>query len=211
MLAFNFLQHKYLFDPAYALDVMNHMWATEPVGTTSIILTSLGLTFTLMFKLLDFAWDIYKERARQGKLKIELMAEQSMNGQLALGAIISNTGKEPIVVRDIGHARPRLLGVEFARVAPRDNPLPHSLNARELVRIEVREDEVDLNLLCGTFRVKDSLGKVWEAPEQEIRKARRQLKVLRATLAHLSKDSGMPIRGVNLEQLQSAPPLTTQN
>ena len=210
MLAFNFMHHHYLFDPVYAVDVLNHMWATEPVGTTSIILTSLGLSFTLLFKLMDFAWDIYKERARQGKLKIELVAEQVSNGQLALGAIISNTGKEPIVVRDIGHARPRLLGVEFVRVLPKDNPLPHSLNARELVRIEVREDETDLSVLCSTFRVKDSLGKVWEAPEVEIRKARRQLKVLRATLAHLSKETAMPAR-MNLEQLQSASPLSTQN
>jgi len=67
MLAFKFLQHHYLFDPIYAMDVLNHMWATEPVGTTSIILTSLGLTFTLLFKLMDFAWELYKERARQGK------------------------------------------------------------------------------------------------------------------------------------------------
>jgi len=210
MLAFNFLNHHYLFDPIYAMDVMNHMWATEPVGTTSIILTSLGLSFTLLFKLMDFAWDVYKERARQGKLKIELVTEQVLDGQLALSAIISNVGKEPIVVRDIGHARPRLLGTAFARVCPQDNPLPHSLNARELVRIEVREDEADLGALCATFRVKDSLGKVWEAPDAEIRKARRQMKVLRATLAHLSRDGMAPVR-VNLEQLQSAPPLTTQN
>jgi hypothetical protein len=210
MLAFSFLQHRYLFDPIYAVDVLNHMWATEPVGTTSIILTGLGLSFTLLFKLMDFAWDFYKERARQGKLKIELVAEQVMNGQLALSAIISNIGKEPVVVRDIGMARPRLLGTEFARVCPQDNPLPHSLNAREIVRIEVREDEADLNALCGSFRVKDSLGKIWEAPDSEIRKARRQIKVLRATLAHLSRDAIIPVR-VNLEQLQSAPPLTTQN
>ena len=210
MLAFQVMQHHYLFDPVYAVDVLNHMWATEPVGTTSIILTSLGLSFTLLFKLMDFAWDIYKERARQGKLKIELVAEQLLNGELALAAIISNTGREPIVVRDIGHARPRLLGMEFVRISPKDNPLPHSLNARELVRIDISETEVDLNAVCATFRVKDSLGKVWEAPDTEIRKARRQLKVLRATLAHLNKESTLQVR-VNLEQLKSASPLSTQN
>ena len=210
MLAFKFMQHHYLFDPVYAVDVLNHMWATEPVGTTSIILTSLGLGFTLLFKLMDFTWELHKERSRQGKLKIELVAEQLSNGNLALEAIISNTGKEPVVVRDIGHALPRLLGVEFVSIAPRDNPLPHALNARELVRIEVQEDEADLNLLCNSYRVKDSLGKVWEAPDTEIRKARRQLKVLRATLAHLRKDDMRPVR-LNLEQLQSAPPLSTQN
>jgi|GEM_PF-3057566 len=209
MLAFKFLQHHYLFDPIYAMDVLNHMWATEPVGTTSIILTSLGLTFTLLFKLLDFGWELYKERSRQGKLKIELMAEQVLSGHIALNAIISNTGKEPIVVRDIGHARPRLLGVEFVRVAPVESPLPHALNARELIRIEIRENEADLNVLSGTFRVKDSMGKVWEAPDTEIRKARRQLKVLRATLAHLSNEGNTPVR--MLERLQSSPPLSTQN
>ncbi len=210
MLAFHVMQHHYLFDPVYAVDVLNHMWATEPVGTTSIILTSLGLTFTLLFKLMDFAWDIYKERARQGKLKIELVAEQLLNGELALAAIISNTGREPIVVRDIGHARPRLLGTEFVRISPKENPLPHSLNARELVRIDLSEAEADLNAVCTTFRVKDSLGKVWEAPDAEIRKARRQLKVLQATLAHLNKESTLQVR-VNLEQLKSASPLSTQN
>ena len=209
MLAFKFLQHHYLFDPIYAMDVLNHMWATEPVGTTSIILTSLGLTFTLLFKLMDFAWELYKERARQGKLKVELVAEQALSGHIALTAVISNTGKEPIVVRDIGHARPRLLGVEFVRVASAENPLPHALNARELIRIEIRENEADLDVLSGTFRVKDSMGKVWEAPDAEIRKARRQLKVLRATLAHLSHEASTPVR--MLERLQASPPLSTQN
>src|SRR5690349_15246275 len=118
MFAFQFLNYNITVDPVYAVELLNNMWATEPVGTTSIILTGIGLVLTLAFKLLDFWWELYKERARQGRLKVELMAEQTRSGQLALGAIISNIGKEPIVVRDIGYAKPRLLGTEFMRFVP---------------------------------------------------------------------------------------------
>jgi hypothetical protein len=209
MLAFHFMHYNITVDPVYAVDVLNHMWATEPVGTMSILLTGFGLVITLMFKLLDFWWELYKERARQGRLKIELGAEQNRHGQLALCAIISNVGKEPIVVRDIGYAKPRLLGTEFIRMVPLDTPLPHALNARDLVRILVSEDETELAALVDSFRVKDSLGKIWEAPDSEIRKARRQLKALKATLNKLSPVAAR--QAAQLEQLRNVPPLSTQN
>ena len=60
MLAFHLLTYKITVDPIYGLQVLNHMWATEPVGTTSILLTCLGLIITLSFKLMDFLWDVYK-------------------------------------------------------------------------------------------------------------------------------------------------------
>jgi len=210
MFAFHFLQYKLIFDPVYAVDILNQMWDKEPVGTTSIALTSIGLLLTLAFKLLDFCWDIYKERARQGKLQVELAAEQTPDGQLALCATVSNIGREPIVVRDVGYAKPRLLGTEFIRVALTDSPLPHALNAKDLVRIPIPEEELDLGVLVEHFRIKDSLGKIWEAPESEVRKARRQLKVLRATLARLNNNAS-PARRVKLEELQSASPISTQN
>jgi hypothetical protein len=164
MFAFEFMNYQITVDPVYAVELLNNMWATEPVGTTSILLTVIGLVLTLVFKLLDFWWDLYKERARQGRLKIELMAEQTPHGQLALCAVISNIGKEPIVVRDIGYAKPRLIGTEFMRFVPLDTPLPHALNARDLVRISVTEDETDLGILTDSFRVKDSLGKSGKRP-----------------------------------------------
>jgi hypothetical protein len=209
MLAFHWMHYNITVDPVYAVEVLNHMWATEPVGTTSILLTGLGLMITLMFKLLDFWWEWYKEHSRQGRLNIELSAEQNRLGQVALCAVISNIGKELIVVRDIGYAKPRLLGTEFIRFVPMDTPLPHALNARDLVRITVSEDETDLVALVNSFRVKDSLGKIWDVPEGEIRKARRQLKVLKATLAQLN--SATTQQGIKLEQLQVASPLSTQN
>lgn len=209
MLAFHFMHYNISVDPVYGVEVLNHMWATEPVGTTSILLTGLGLMITLMFKLLDFWWEWYKEHARQGRLNIELTAEQNRLGQVALCAVISNIGKELIVVRDIGYAKPRLLGTEFIRFVPMDTPLPHALNARDLVRIMVSEDEADLSSLVNSFRVKDSLGKIWEAPDSEIRKVRRQLKVLKATLARLNP-TGAP-QGIKLEHLHATSPLSTQN
>lgn len=209
MFVFHFLHYKLTFDPVYAVDILNQMWDSEPVGTTSIVLTTTGLLLTLMFKLLDFCWDVYKERARQGKLQIELVAEQTEQGDMALGAIISNIGREPIVVRDVGYAKSRLLGTEFIRTVLADNPLPHALNARDLIRICISEDEADLGVLASHFRIKDSMGKIWEAPESEIRKVRRQLKVLRATLAKLNQ-APAPKR-VKLEELQSTAPISTQN
>lgn len=209
MFAFHFLHYKLTFDPIFAVEILNQMWDSEPVGTTSIVLTSAGLLLTLAFKLLDFGWDWYKERARQGKLKIELAAEQTGHGELALCAIVSNIGKEPIVVRDIGYAKPRLFGTEFIRATLADNPLPHSLNARDLLRIFITEEDADLNALADSFRVKDSMGKIWEAPEAEIRKGRRQLKTLRATLARLNQTP--PAKRVRLEELQSSAPISTQN
>lgn len=208
-MAFPFMHYNITVDPVYAVDVLNHMWATEPVGTTSIILTVIGLALTLTFKFLDFCWDWYKEHARQGKLKIELSAEQTPQGELALCAIVSNIGKEPIVVRDVGYAKRRLIGTEFIRMLPPETPLPHALNARDLVRILVTETSLDLETIADQFRIKDSMGKVWDAPDGEIRKAKRQLRVLRATLVHLSKQA-KPQREL-LEKLQAGSPISTQN
>lgn len=211
MLAFHLLNYKITMDPIYGLQVLNHMWATEPVGTTSILLTCLGLIITLAFKLMDFFWDVYKERSRQGRLKVELFAEPTRNGELSLCTVISNTGKEPVVVRDIGYAKPRLIGTEFIRIQAQDSPLPHALNARELIRIHVTEDDADLSQLTQQFRVKDSLGKVWELPDSEARKARRQLKVLKATLAQIQTKPAQTPRHALLEHLQASAPISTQN
>lgn len=211
MLAFHLLNYKITMDPIYGLQVLNHMWATEPVGTTSILLTSLGLIITLSFKLMDFFWDVYKERSRQGRLKVELFAEPTHNGDLSLCTVISNIGKEPIVVRDIGYAKPRLIGTEFIRVQSQDSPLPHALNARELIRIHITEDDADLGQLTQQFRVKDSLGKVWEVPDGEIRKVRRQLKVLKATLSQIQGKPQQPTSQALLEHLQASAPISTQN
>lgn len=178
MFSFYLSNYKITFDPEFGIEFLNHMWATEPVATTSICLTLVGLLLTLGFKLFDLWWDLYKERARQGRLKIELSAARTAQGQPILAAIISNTGREPIVIRDIGYARPRLLGTEFVPVTPIDSPLPRALNARDLVQLRVDESEANLELLAVTFRVKDSLGKIWEAPDAEIRKARRLLRGL---------------------------------
>lgn len=211
MLAFHLLNHHILVDPAYGLDVLNHMWATEPVGTTSILLTSIGLLLTLFFKLLDFLWAVYIEQSRQGRLKIELLAEATSDGALSLCAVISNIGREPIVVRDIGYAKPRLIGTEFMPLKAKGSPLPHALNARELLRVYITEDDADLSQLAGQFRVKDSLGKIWELPDGEIRKARRQLKALKAILTQIT---AQPLLNANhglLEHLQSSAPGSTQN
>lgn len=211
MLAFHLLTYKITVDPIYGLQVLNHMWATEPVGTTSILLTCLGLIITLSFKLMDFFWDVYKEGSRQGKLKVELFAEPTRSGELSLCTVLSNVGKGPIVVRDIGYAKPRLIGTEFIRVQTDDSLLPHSLNPQELIRLHITEADADLSHLTHHFRVKDSLGKVWELPEGEARKARRQLKALKITLAKVQPPSAQATRHVLLEHLQGAAPISTQN
>lgn len=216
MLAFHLLNYRILVDPVYGFQVLNHMWATEPVGTTSILLTCIGLILTLAFKLMDFFWDVYKEKSRQGRLKIELLAEPTSDGNLSLCTVISNIGREPIVVRDIGYAKPRLIGTEFIRVQAQESPLPHALNARELVRIHITEDDTDLAGLATQFRVKDSLGKVWEVSDSEVRKARRQLKVLKATLAKIQDQQPRTGRAsissqALLEHLQASAPISTQN
>ncbi|HEY9685859.1 MAG TPA: hypothetical protein V6C52_02660 [Coleofasciculaceae cyanobacterium] len=178
MLAFHLFHYKLVFDPDYAIEFLNHLWVTEPVGTTSICVTLAGILLTLSFKLFDFGWELYKERARQGKLKIELSAGHASQGAAALSVVISNTGREPIVIREIGYAQSRLFGTEFVPVTLLDSPLPHALNARDLVQLRVDASEMDLSQLAAHFRVKDSLGKIWEAPDSETRKARRQVRAL---------------------------------
>jgi hypothetical protein len=176
MLAFHLFHYKFIFDPVYAIEFLNHLWATEPVGTTSICVTLTGILLTLSFKLFDFGWELYKERARQGKLKIELAAAPGAQDAAVLSVVVSNIGREPMVIREIGYAQPRLLGTAFVAVSPIDSPLPHALNARDLVQLQVGASEMDLSKLATQFRVKDSLGKFWEAPDSEIRKAKRQLR-----------------------------------
>jgi hypothetical protein len=208
MLAFHLFHYKFVFDPVYAIEFLNHLWATEPVGTTSICVTLAGILLTLSFKLFDFGWELYKERARQGKLKIELAAVPGAQGTAVLSVVVSNVGREPMVIREIGYAQPRLIGTAFVPVSPMDSPLPYALNARDLVQLRVDASETDLSRLVAQFRVKDSLGKLWEAPDSEIRRAKRQLrhvKPQRANKHHTSQpsvhaDTGLEQPGSPLEE-----------
>lgn len=181
--SFQLLNHHIMVDPVYGMEVLNHMWATEPVGTTSILLTSAGLLITLSFKLLDFGWEIYKEKARQGRLKVELQVKPSAKaGQDALEIILSNTGREPVVIREVGYLKPRwLFGKHFIPFHGNHSKLPHGLNALEILPIQLAFSEMtetELALLLNKFRVKDSLGKLWEPADSELRKVRRQLQRL---------------------------------
>lgn len=202
MLTYHFLNYKITVDPIYAFQLLNHMWATEPVGTLSICITVTGILLTVGLKLFDIAWEVFKERSRSGKLRIELSAAQNMHGQAALLVVVSNIGKEPVVVRDIGYARCRfLLGREFTPINAPDSQLPHALNARDLVQVTVPDELDELLKIAERFQVKDSLGKIWDAPESEIRKVKRQLRMLESTQA----------RAEILSQLQSDPSLPSQN
>lgn len=170
MLVFHLAHYKIIMDPAYAVEFLNEIWAKEPVGALSVCIALTGIVITLGLKILDYLWDIQKEQARQGRLKIELMP--AAPGKTGLTAVICNTGREPIVLRDIGYARPRLLGREFVPVELPNDPLPHALNARDLIRITLPADAT-LPLLADSFQVRDSLGKIWDAPDAELRKARK--------------------------------------
>lgn len=203
MLAFHFLNYQVTIDPIYAFQLLNHMWATEPVGTMSICITFTGIVLTIGFKLFDIVWDAWKERSRSGKLRIELSAAQNMQGQAALVVVISNVGKEPVVIRDIGYAKRRfLLGQEFIPATPADAPLPHALNARDLIQITIPDDLDELFRLTHHFQVKDSMGKLWDASDSETRKGLRQLKQL---------ESSQALGQATMSQLKSGQPISTQN
>jgi hypothetical protein len=202
MFAFHFLNYKITVDPIYAFQLLNHMWATEPVGTLSICITVTGILLTLSFKLFDIVWDIFKERSRSGRLRIELSAAQNMHGQAALLVVVSNVGKEPVVVRDIGYARHRLLlGREFIPIHTPDAKFPHALNARDLVQVTVPDELDELVKIAERFQVKDSLGKIWDTPDSEIRKVKRQLRMLESA----------QVRAEIISQLQSDPSMPSQN
>jgi hypothetical protein len=210
VLAFHFLHYKIMMDPAYGLEVLNDLWAKEPAGMLSICLTLVGLLLTLTFKVLDIFWDMHKEHSRQGKLRIELETDVDLQGMAVLWAIISNAGKEPLVLRDIGYAKSRLFGKKgFVPVTPVETPLPRALNARDMIRIPVTDDVADLSLLAESFRVKDSMGKIWEASDSETRRARRRLKGLRTARGRQTQVAAN--RQSLLEKLETSPPLTTQN
>jgi hypothetical protein len=209
MQALHLFGYTITFAPAYAIEFINEMWAKEPVASLGICISAISITLTLSFKLLDWWWDVLKERSRQGKLTIELEAALTPQGKVALIAVISNVGREPIVVRDIGFAKPRMLGKEFVAIASPESPLPYALNARALVRVPITEDVSNLHQLVDSFRVKDSLGKVWDAPEGEIRKARKALRRIQGDAA--KKMTELTQKQALLQKLQSAPPLTTQN
>lgn len=196
MLTFYFQHYKISMDPAYAVEFLNEAWAQEPVGTLSICIALTGLILTLTLKLFDLWWDLQKERARQGKLKIELNIIRKPGGEPRLAVTLSNTGREPIVVRSLGYARPRLFGAEFIPVELEQSPLPHALNARDLKEIPISAEETDIELLLSRFRVKDSLGKLWEAPDGEVRKVRRQwaqISHMRATLSVVKTGHQAPV------------------
>lgn len=202
MLSFQFFTYKISVDPIYGFELLNHMWATEPVGTLSICITVIGTLLTLGLKFLDIAVDLLKERSRTGKLRIELSAAQNVHGQAALMVIVSNVGKEPVVVRDIGYTKRRfLLGKEFIPVTPPDSQLPHALNARDLVQVAIPDEIEELFKIVEKCQVKDTLGKIWQAPDNEIRKAKRQLKALQSNQTQTEI----------IQRLQADPRISTQN
>ena len=168
----------YEFDPYVAVDFMQHMWDTEPVGTLGILISSTGVVLTLVYKLCDILWDIRKENSRQGKLRIELYSEV-LNGNPGIKAVLSNTGKEPIVVRDLGYFSKGVLKGRFTRLnSDSDNPLPRVVNSRELVMFHFDQQHPQLNAIQTGFAVRDSMGKVWEAPKGELKAAHKQLRRL---------------------------------
>lgn len=179
MLVFYLFNYKITVDPIYAVQFMNDIWAKEPVGALSVCIAVSSILISLTLKIMDWYWDARKERARQGKLKIELSAGAA-SGKAALIAVISNIGREPVVLRDIGSAKKRLFGTEFKPVALSSASLPHALNARELIEITITEDdEANLTKLLEKFQVRDSLGKLWDASDAEIRRAHKQLALLK--------------------------------
>ncbi len=209
MLAFHWMHYKIVLDPAYAFEFLSHLWTKEPAGMLGICITVTGLLLTLTFKFLDVFLEWKREVARQGKLRIELEADLDIQGQIVLWTVVSNTGREPVVIRDIGALRARWLGKEFERSKVEGMILPHALNARELVRIPIVNEKNELLTLLDGFRVKDSMGKYWEAPEREIRIARRQLKNLSTQTGRQAQMSAS--RQAMLNQIETSPPLTTQN
>lgn len=172
----------YEFDPYYAADFLEHLWQTEPVGTFSILLSLTAILLTFCYKLLDIWWDLRKEKSRQGRLRIELFTE-IREGRPGLRAVVSNVGKEPMVVRDFGYFRKGLLRIEFEPMRPDAlNPMPRTLNARELAEFYFPATHPRLAEIKHGFCVRDSMGKIWQAPACEVKRARRQLRHLAAEL-----------------------------
>lgn len=168
MLDYTFMGYE--LDPYYAADYLAQLWQSEPVGMVSILVSFTGLVLTLSYKLIDLWWDTRKEKARQGKLRIELVPLE--NG---CKAVIANIGKEPVVLREVGFLKRGFFWGNWTHKPTEAGTLPKTLNARELVEIPLQLGALQTDT-TWRFAVRDSLGKVWETPNGEMRRMRRALK-----------------------------------
>lgn len=181
----------YEFHPAWVPVIVEQLWDSQPLGVVSIVLTVLGIVLTLGYKVLDIFWDIYKEKSRQGRLMIELAPEINERdpknikpdelGELALKATLSNTGKESLVIREVGYWENRLIGGGFVAVRVPDISLPKVLQGKELVELRFFQHDF-WTRQNRRFCVKDSTGHLWEAHGWQMRQVRRQLKDLKKSV-----------------------------
>lgn len=150
------------FDPDTFLDVLEK----EPLAITAVTFSMLSVVLTVFFKLWDYWRDTKKDHAQQGKLLIELYPEYTNR---VLHIVITNTGREPLVIRDIGfpdrgttlsrvvNLQPRWVSLKHEQLS-----LPIRLNGKEFQEIQLTGDYLNAFLSSRQpFCVKDSLGQIW--------------------------------------------------
>lgn len=177
MLSFRVFNYTYIIDPSVVPEILNEMWAKEPVGSMGIAIALGSLLLTLAFKLLDYWWEAQRERARQGRLRLELTLEtRTEYTDPVLMAHLSNAGKEPIVIRDVGMLQTHWWRREFESLMLPSGTLPHALNTYDLYQIVIPLEAVDPERLRHGFYAKDSLGRLWHTQDGDIRRVLKQLR-----------------------------------
>ncbi len=165
----------YEVDPMFAVEYIEHMLNTEPIGTFSILLTSIGLFLTFSYKMLDIAWDIYKDKQRQGRLSIEVSPEINESENLGIQILVSNTGKEPIVLRELGYLSRKVFGPKFIPLKTVRDKLPKTLHGREIIELSLDVTPTLLADPTPNWFIKDSTGKLWPVPKRQVVRTKKQI------------------------------------
>jgi len=171
MLTYHLFNYKITVSPVYAVRLLNHMWATEPVGSLSICIMLAGILLTVGLKLLDIMMEAQREKARAGCLRMELILNRGGDCEM----VLANVGKEPLVIRQVGTLESRFWQKAFQPIP--NTALPQTLNAYGLVHLNLGDiaGMPDFSTMLDKLTVQDSLGRLWPLPRAERRRARARL------------------------------------
>ncbi|MEB3287823.1 MAG: hypothetical protein VKJ04_10005 [Vampirovibrionales bacterium] len=105
-------------------DTMINLIEKEPLAMTAVGIAFLNILLTIIFKVSDYFKEALRERMQRGRLHIEAYAFknqktiESDGSEIPLQVVLTNTGRETIVIRDIGYQKRSLLKRVIHHVSP---------------------------------------------------------------------------------------------
>ena len=162
-------------------DTFINLLEKEPLALTAVLIAFFNIIFTIMFKLSDSWKESRKESLQRAVLHIEAYPIKATdNTPSALQVVLTNVGREPLVIRDVGYQqRPlalRLLHNLSPIRIPTYKPFDRSqvyddlpevrwpvvIHPKEFFEFQIQGESLKkLKKAHQRFTVRDSLGNLW--------------------------------------------------